>query len=332
VNPAEQIVDWLREAAAPLSGQELARRLGCTRAAVWKHIAALRQAGYEIRGRRSSGYLLAAVPDRLGPAELAPHLRGSWRRVEWRALLDSTQNLARDLARQGAPEGTLVVTESQTAGRGRLGRGWHSPPGCNLYGSIVLRPPLAPAGVPALALVIGLAVSDAVRETAGIATTLKWPNDVLLADRKVAGILTELDAEVERVHHVIVGIGVNLNTDEFPPELATKATSLRLVTGRPVDRVRFTAGLLAALEARYRRFLADGFAAMRPEWEASAALTGKEVRVTAPEGEVSGRVLGVDDDGALRLAGPRGELRIVAGEIRPETSSRVERDSENEAR
>src|SRR5262249_54119562 len=156
-------------------------------------------------------------------------------------------------------------------------------------------------------------------------------NDVLLADRKVAGILTELDAEVERVHHVIVGIGVNLNTDAFPPELATKATSLRLVAGRPGDRARLTAGVLPARGARYRRFLADGFAAMRPEWEASAALTGKEVRVTAPEGEVSGRVLGVDDDGALRLAGPRGELRVVAGEVRSETSSRTESQSEHEA-
>jgi BirA family biotin operon repressor/biotin-[acetyl-CoA-carboxylase] ligase len=315
VGPAEQIVDWLREAPAPVSGQELARRLGCSRAAVWKHIAALRRAGYEIRGRRSSGYLLAAVPDRLGSAELAPHLRGSWRRIEWRAVLDSTQNLARDLARRGAPEGTVVVAESQTAGRGRLGRQWHSPPGCNLYCSIVLRPPLAPAAVPALALVVGLAVADAVQEVTGGRATLKWPNDVLLAGRKVAGILTELDAEVERVHHVIVGIGVNVNTDDFPPELAAKATSLRLAAGRPVARALFTAGLLAALEARYRRFLADGFAAMRSEWEACAALTGKEVRVTAPEGEVAGRVLGVDDDGALRLAGPHGELRVVAGEV-----------------
>jgi BirA family biotin operon repressor/biotin-[acetyl-CoA-carboxylase] ligase len=112
-----------------------------------------------------------------------------------------------------------------------------------------------------------------------------------------------------------VGIGVNVNTETFPAELATSATSLRLAAGHPVDRARFTGGLLAALEARYSRFLADGFAAMRPEWEASAALTGKEVRVTAPEGEVSGRVLGIDDDGALRLAGPRGELRVLAGEV-----------------
>ena len=315
MGPVEQIVDWLRVAEAPLSGQELARRLGCSRAAVWKHIAALRQGGYEIRGRPSVGYTLAAIPDRLGPAELGPHLNGSWRSIEWRAVLDSTQNLARDLARDGAPEGTVVIAESQTAGRGRLGRQWHSPAGCNLYCSLVLRPPLPPTAVPTFALVVGLAVADAAQPLVGARPALKWPNDVLLDGRKVAGILTELDAEIERVRYVIVGIGVNVNTEAFPEELATTATSLRLAAGHPVDRARFTGGLLAALEARYRRFLADGFAAMRPEWEASAALTGKEVRVTAPEGEVSGRVLGVDDDGALRLAGPRGELRVLAGEI-----------------
>ena len=158
-------------------------------------------------------------------------------------------------------------------------------------------------------------MADAVQAVVGARAALKWPNDVLLDGRKVAGILTELDAEIERVRYVIAGIGVNVNTEAFPAELAAKATSLRLAAGHPVDRARFTGGLLAALEARYRRFLADGFAAMRPEWEASAALTGKEVRVTAPEGEVSGRVLGVDDDGALRLAGPRGELRVLAGEV-----------------
>ena len=315
MGPAERIVDWLRTAVTPLSGEELARRLGCSRAAVWKHIAALRQGGYEIRGRPSVGYTLGTVPDRLGPAELAPHLAGSWRHVEWRAVVDSTQNLARDLARDGAPEGTIVIAESQTAGRGRLGRQWHSPAGCNLYCSLVLRPPLPPIAVPTFALVVGLAVADAVQALLGARAALKWPNDVLLDGRKVAGILTELDAEIERVRYVIVGIGVNVNTEAFPADLATRATSLRLAAGHPVDRARFTGGLLAALEARYRRFLADGFAAMRPEWEASAALTGKEVRVTAPEGEVSGRVVGVDDDGALRLAGPRGELRVVAGEV-----------------
>ncbi len=316
LGPAEQILVWLRGADGGVSGAELARRLGCSRAAVWKHVTALRRAGYAIAATRAAGYRVTAVPDRLGPAELVPRLRGTWRRIEWREAIDSTQRLARELARSGAPEGTTVVAERQTAGRGRLGRTWHSPAGVNLYCTVILRPAVAPTAVPQLALVAGLAVADAVREVAALAPALKWPNDVVLGGRKVAGILTELEAELERVHFVLAGIGVNVNLEVFPPELAERATSLRLERGRPVDRAAVAAGLLAALEERYRRFLAGGFAAMRSEWESCSALTGKEVRVTTPEGAVAGRVLGVDDDGALRLSGPRGEVRVVAGEVR----------------
>ena len=258
------------------------------------------------------------MTDRLGPAELAPHLQGAWRRVHWHAEVDSTQRVARELARAGAPEGTTVIAERQSAGRGRLGRQWHSPAGVSLYCSIVLRPPLAPSAVPQLALVAGAAVAAAVAEETGLSPGIKWPNDVLLGGRKVAGILVEMDAEVERVHHVIAGIGVNLNAPEtaFPPALRAKAGSLRLATGRRVDRAAFTGRLLAALEARYGRFVARGFSSVRAEWEAYSVLTGAEVRVASPEGELAGRVLGLDDDGALRLRRPGGGVvRVVAGEV-----------------
>jgi BirA family biotin operon repressor/biotin-[acetyl-CoA-carboxylase] ligase len=318
VTAEERIVSWLREATGALSGEELARRLGCTRAAVWKRIAALRRQGYRIEGRRAGGYALAAVPDRLGPAELAPHLHGRWRDVRWLEECDSTQRVARDLARAGAAEGTTVIAERQTAGRGRLGRSWHSPAGLNFYGSIVLRPPLAPGAVPQIGLVAGAAVAATVAEDTGQRPAIKWPNDVLLDGRKVAGILVEMDSEVERVHHVIAGIGVNLNTPRaaFPRELRDKASSLLALTGRRVDRAAFTGRLLAALEARYGRYLSAGFSSVRSEWESYSCLTGIEVRVVSPEGELAGRVLGLDDDGALRLARPGGDVvRIVAGEV-----------------
>jgi len=318
VTAAEQIVSWLRAAGGPVSGEELARRLGCSRAAVWKHVVALRAYGYRIAASRALGYTLAETPDRLGPAELAPYLSGTWRRVEWLAETDSTQRVARDLARDGAPEGTVVIAEAQTAGRGRLGRTWHSPPGQSLYCSVVLRPTVDPAAVPQLALVAGIAVAVTVVEVTGLAATIKWPNDVLVGGRKIAGILTEMEAEVERVRHVVCGIGVNLNVpaDGFPPELADKATSLLAQSGRPVDRAAFTGRLLGALEARYGRYLAQGFSAMRSEWEGYSCLTGKAVRVAGPDGETAGRVLGLDGDGALRLEGPDGRVvRIVAGEV-----------------
>jgi BirA family biotin operon repressor/biotin-[acetyl-CoA-carboxylase] ligase len=319
VTPDERIVGWLREAGGAISGEELARRLGCSRAAVWKRMAALRRQGYRIEARRPAGYALAGVPDRLGPVELAPHLRGRWRTIHWLAETESTQQVARELARGGAEEGTTVIAERQTAGRGRLGRHWHSPPGLNLYCSIVLRPPLPPGAVPQIALVIGTAVAAAIAEETGVRAAIKWPNDVLVDGRKVVGILTEMDAEMERVHHVIAGIGVNLNApaSAFPPELRAKATSLRLATGRRIDRAAFTARLLAALEARYGRFLAVGFASsVRAEWESLSCLTGTRVSVAGPDGELAGRVLGLDDDGALRLqTDGSGIVRVVAGEV-----------------
>jgi len=318
MTPGERIVAWLRASTAPLSGEELARRLGCSRAAVWKQIGALRRLGYRIEARRAHGYALAAAPDRLGPAELAPHLAGRWRDIRWLAETDSTQRVARELGRAGAPEGTVVIAEAQTAGRGRLGRTWHSPRGVNLYCSIVLRPPLSPAAVPQVALVAGVAAAAALAETPGLAPRLKWPNDVLIDGRKVAGILTEMEAEVERVHHVILGIGVNLNAPRaaFPPALRERATSLFLATGRRVDRAAVTGRLLAALEARYGRFLEGGFEAVRAEWESYSCLTGTDVRVASAEGEMAGRVLGLDTDGALMLARPDGtSTRIVAGEV-----------------
>jgi BirA family biotin operon repressor/biotin-[acetyl-CoA-carboxylase] ligase len=244
-DPDARILERLRGADAPVSGEELADMLRCSRAAVWKRIAALREQGYRIEAHHAAGYVLAGAPDRVGPSELAPHLRGGWRDVRWLARVDSTQQVARDLARDGAAEGTAVVAEEQTAGRGRLGRTWHSPAGENLYCSVVLRPPRAPGEVPQIALVAGIAVAAAVEEATGRRPAIKWPNDVLLDGKKVAGILTEMESELDRVHHVIAGIGVNLNTRRFPRELRDKASSLLLLTGRPVDRARFAAAMLA---------------------------------------------------------------------------------------
>jgi BirA family biotin operon repressor/biotin-[acetyl-CoA-carboxylase] ligase len=318
VTADERILGWLRGATGAVSGEELARRLGCSRAAVWKRVGGLRRQGYRIAARPGGGYALEGAPDRLGPAELAPHLRGSWREIHWLREVDSTQRVARELARAGAAEGTTVIAERQTAGRGRLGRQWHSPAGVNLYCSIVLRPALAPSAVPQIALVAGAAVAATVAAESGLRPAIKWPNDVLVDGRKVAGILVEMDSEVDRVHHVIAGIGVNLNAPPraFPRALRGTASSLLIAGGRRVDRAAFTARLLAALEARYGRYLTVGFSSVRGEWESFSSLTGTTVAVASPTGEVRGRVLGLDDDGALLLRGPAGDMvRLTAGEV-----------------
>jgi BirA family biotin operon repressor/biotin-[acetyl-CoA-carboxylase] ligase len=316
-SPADHILEALRKATTAVSGEILAEQLGISRAAVFKHVEALRARGYDIASEHAQGYVLTATPDRLDATELGPHLTGGWRTIEWHAEIDSTQHRARELGRDGAGEGTVVIAEAQTAGRGRLGRTWHSPPGRNLYCSILLRPALVPGVVPQLALAVGLGVAEAI-ETLGLRPKLKWPNDVLVDGRKAVGILTEMEAELERVRLVIVGIGVNVNLDhgDLPPYLRDTATSLKMAAGRQIDRVGFTAALLAAVERSYRRFLDEGFPALRVDWDARDALRGRRVVRDVGGREVAGTVTGVDDDGALRLVDDHGvEQRVVAGEV-----------------
>ncbi len=238
-------------------------------------------------------------------------------RIEYFDSIDSTSSEARRLATAGAVEGTVVIAEAQSSGRGRLGRTWASPPLRNLYLSIVLRPHIGVAEAPQLTLVAGVAVGDAVREWVPRAA-VKWPNDIVIDGRKVAGILTEMDADEDRVRCVILGIGVNLNAtpEDFPEELRTTATSLRAATGHAIDRTAFAERLLLRVEASYTLFLAHGFAAIRPLWEAHSCLTGRTVRIDNAGQHCAGVVTGISDDGALILRKTAGdETRIIAGDV-----------------
>jgi BirA family biotin operon repressor/biotin-[acetyl-CoA-carboxylase] ligase len=300
------------------SGAEVARRLGVSRAAVWKRIERLRSQGYGIEAVAGRGYRLVRDSDLLLPDAIRKHLRAKLLRGEivHRTTIDSTNRLAAEQARGGAVEGTIVVAEQQTAGRGRLGRTWVSPASVNLYMSVVLRPRIPPLEVPRLTLVAGLAVAEAIRDSGTFQPRIKWPNDVLLDGRKVAGILTELEAEADRVRFVIVGIGVNLNATrtDFPPDLKTKATSLLLAGGAPVDRAAFTGRLLTRLDAAYAAFLSGGFAALRHRYEELHGLVGLAVTIdgTPP---LAGTVRGVDDGGALLVVSGGALQRVVSGEV-----------------
>jgi len=238
-------------------------------------------------------------------------------RIEYFGSIDSTSSEARRLAAAGAGEGTVVIAEAQTSGRGRLGRSWASPPLRNLYLSIVLRPQIAVAEAAPLTLVAGLAVVEAVSDWAPQAA-IKWPNDIVIDGRKVAGILTEMDADEDRVRCVILGIGVNLNAvpEDFPEELRDKATSLRAATGQPIDRTAFAERLLVCVDARYTLFLAQGFAAIRPLWEQRSCLTGRAVQIDGAGQRCTGVVSGISDDGSLLLRDAAGdETRLVAGDV-----------------
>lgn len=238
-------------------------------------------------------------------------------RIEYVESIDSTNTEARRLAAEGAAEGSVVIAETQTKGRGRLGRTWVSPPRRNLYLSIVLRPPIAVAQAAQLTLVAGVAVAETASEWAPHAA-IKWPNDVVIDGRKVAGILTEMDADDDRVRFVILGIGVNLNAapEDFPEELRDKATALCAAAGRPIDRTAFVDRLLSRLEDRYALFLGQGFAAIRPLWEARSCLSGRSVQIDGAGQRYAGIVSGITDDGALLLRDAAGrDIRVVAGDV-----------------
>jgi BirA family biotin operon repressor/biotin-[acetyl-CoA-carboxylase] ligase len=265
----------------------------------------------------------APTPDRL-TARLATRWLG--RAYEWHASCASTNDLAGGRAREGAPEGLVIATEAQTAGRGRLGRTWHSPAGENLYLSILLRPARPAAEIPPLTLLAGAAVARALTALGlGLRPRLKWPNDVQLDNpsweggaRKVAGILTEMASEGGRVGHVVVGLGLNVNAAAFPPELEARATSLRLVSGRAQDRAAVLAAVLGAFEPLYEDFQRRGAVAATEAWQELGAL-GERCRVAAPGdpgSALEGIALGVDPDGALRLRDDSGHIhRVLSGEI-----------------
>jgi BirA family transcriptional regulator, biotin operon repressor / biotin---[acetyl-CoA-carboxylase] ligase len=256
--------------------------------------------------------------------ELDGRLTTRWlgRSFEWHAACGSTNDLAAERARAGAPAGLVVAADAQTAGRGRLGRSWHSPAGDNLYFSVVLRPARPAAEIPPLTLLAGGAVARALAEL-GLAPRLKWPNDVELLDeagrrRKVAGILTEMASAGASTSHVVVGVGINVNGLELPPEIAERATSLRRAFGHPVDRAELLAAVLGALEPLCEDFDRRGPAAAVEAFEAYAALPAP-CRVTVPghpNERLAGLALGIEPDGALRLRDEAGQIhRLISGEL-----------------
>jgi BirA family transcriptional regulator, biotin operon repressor / biotin---[acetyl-CoA-carboxylase] ligase len=260
----------------------------------------------------------------IDPAALAARLHTRWlgRAFEWHAECGSTNDLAAERARAGAPAGLVIVADAQTAGRGRMGRTWHSPADENLYLSIVLRPARPPSEIPPITLLAGAAVARAL-QTFGLTPRLKWPNDVELIDetgrrRKVCGVLTEMASAGGSALHVVVGIGINANAVDFPPEIAERATSLRRALGRAIDRLELLAALLDALEPLCLKFDRRGPAAAVEAFEAHAAFPAP-CRVTAPgrPGErLEGIALGVEPDGALRLQDQTGHIhRVISGEL-----------------
>lgn len=304
-----------------VSGEEIGRRMGTSRAAVWKQVRALRRRGFGVEGARGAGYRLLGHPDVIEEKDVLSRLGNPsfWKSFAYFPVTDSTNSRAVEAAEGGAPHGTIVCADSQTGGRGRFDRRWESPPGVNLYISLLLRPPVDPPQAPRFTLLTAVALAQAVEDVALIPTGLKWPNDLCIGGRKAAGILAEMSTDADRLRHVVIGVGLNVNAERFhfPGRLSRSATSLRLSTGRTFRRAELLARFLDRFAESYREFLSGGLAGLLPDWNRRSVLAGKRVMVRNRDGEIWGTAGDVDEEGMLlfRQDGARTESRLHSGEI-----------------
>ena len=313
------VLELLREAGGCVSGEKIAARLGVTRAAVWKKIAALREAGYDIASAPRSGYILRAAPDRLIEAEITKDLGTALvgKKIICYDAVDSTNLVLKQLAHEGAEDGTVVVADSQGTGRGRMERHFFSPPGKGIWVSILLRPTFLPQDAPKCTLMAAVAVARAM-ERFGLRAAIKWPNDIIHEGRKLVGILTEMSAEMDRVDYVVIGIGINVNIarEDFPEELRDTATSLMQMKGTPLPRVAFLQELLRAVDVLYQEVQREGFAPVLAAWRKYAVTLGQTVRVIGPAGEeFEGVAADIDADGGLFVDTKMGRRRVLAGDV-----------------
>jgi BirA family biotin operon repressor/biotin-[acetyl-CoA-carboxylase] ligase len=295
-----QILNALRKCNGYLSGQTLSEQLGVSRVSIWKHIRNLKKDGYVIEAS-PKGYRLVSSPDLLLPYEF-PDLE---QRIHYFREIGSTMDGARELAKRGARGGTIVIGEAQTHGRGRLGREWLSPKG-GIYFTIILRPRISPAYAPRINLMASIVVAATIRELFGLKAELKWPNDILIAGKKVCGILAEMDAEMDVVNFVNVGIGINANSSV--PRFEKTATSLKDMLGREISRKELLSVIITEMERRQPLLMKPD---LLEEWKKLSVTLNKRVRVMSLGEEVIGQATDIDATGALILEGKNGSLRTV---------------------
>ncbi len=317
-----QILTALRATGeSGVAGTELSQKLGISRAAVWARINELRSLGYEIEASPHLGYRLLNSPDLLHADDLLSGLGRTavvGRDIRVFEETTSTNDIVEKLARDHVKEGVVVFAESQTKGRGRLGRKWMSPARKGLWFSVLLRPAMRPAAVTQLTIAAATALNRAIRAQTGLAPEIKWPNDILVRGKKVAGILTELSAELDKVKYVILGVGisVNLNPGEFPPELRKHATSLKIETGQRQNRAALAVKILQELDHDYDLVCSGRFETVADEWEEHCLTLGRRVVIHVGDRKIQGCAESLDTDGALLLRTQHGRLeRIIGGDV-----------------
>lgn len=321
MTPDAKILAALHAHPEGVSGAQLADQLDISRAAIWARIEELRKTGYEIEASPHFGYKLMDSPDALHADDLLARLgkvRVVGRDIRVFEQTTSTNDVVEKFARDGVREGVVVFAESQTKGRGRMGRKWSSPTHKGLWFSVLLRPELRPQETTQLTVASATALRRAIESVVGLSAEIKWPNDLLIGGKKVAGILTEMSAEVDRVRHIIIGIGVDVNQDasDFPAELRGIATSLKVAAGEAISRAELATEMLRELDADYARICAHEFPALADEWETGCATIGRNVVVQMGPRLIRGCAEALDDDGALLVRTEHGHLeRIIGGDV-----------------
>lgn len=312
----ERLLEYLKTADDYVSGEKLGEILGVSRSAVWKEISALRQAGYEIVAVTNRGYKINSVGDIINSAEIRTNgLIG--KKIVCFDKVESTNEVCKKLYFENAEEGTVVIADTQSTGRGRLGRNWTSKPKSGVYMSILLKPDINPAKLSSVTLCAGLAVCTALKEDFGINAGIKWPNDIVVDGKKICGILTEMSGQMQKVDFVVVGIGINVNNESFPEEIQHKASSLYLLSGKKFKRSSIAKAVLNRFDKIYNIFEKEGFKPFKEEYETNCINIGKKVRVIK-HGDESYEALavGINDDGELTVKKDNGEITdVFSGEV-----------------
>ena len=315
------LLEILREhTEEPISGEELAKKLGISRTAIWKNIQVLKKEGYAIEALPKKGYVLTKSTEKLLPRELERVLTTKWlgREFCYKDTTTSTNDICKQMAAGGSKEGLVCLAEEQSGGKGRLSRGWFSPKGEGLWFSLLLTPKFMPQEASKCTLLAAVAVVKAVNSYAGVEASIKWPNDILLQGKKLVGILTEMNAEFGHINYIVVGIGINVSVPEktLPTEFRSSAISLQQVAQEKILRTELLAKVLVNFEELYEVVEEKGFRPILDQWRQYASTLGQLVKVVAPEETYQGKAVDIDDDGLLIVAREDGrQTKVLAGDV-----------------
>ncbi len=316
---ASELLELLGESKGYVSGQTIASRLGISRNAVWKAVQRARTEGYEIEAVPHKGYRLLRASEAFGQKSIEAALHTQWlgKELLYYPVTDSTNEVIRQKSRKGAKEGLMAVADMQKSGRGRRGRAWSSPPGTSVMFSFLLRPDFSPDTAPMLTPVMALAAARGILDSCGVQAGIKWPNDLVLNGKKLAGILTEMSLEEDYIQEVIIGTGINVSVREFPEELRKTATSLLIETGRHFSRAEILGAIAGEFERLYAVFCEDrDLKRLAAEYQQLCVNIGKRVRVLDPKGEYDGEAKGIDERGQLLVTDEAGNVRpVFSGEV-----------------